>query len=235
MKILYLHNQRLEYALRGRARLPEKEPWFSSASAINCGNIFFASIRFQLEMNHDFHKFSPQERYTHAHICFHQSSRINDLLGSKAYYCIGYCSIQDGAPWPAFCVRRPREFWKKLGSVWVQFVILSHVGDSQVAIVMACTSANSELSSPSVRKQLWTIIAGIVYQKNKTTYWKKTTLRSFFIGTWPTIGISGKLFGRWSSMHFPTHPPSFTSKRAFQTCPAMWTKIGGWWSTPLEN
>ena len=23
---------------------------------------------------------------------------------NKAYYCIGYCSIQDGAPWPAFCV-----------------------------------------------------------------------------------------------------------------------------------
>ena len=24
---------------------------------------------------------------------------------TEAYYCIGYCSIQDGAPWPAFCAR----------------------------------------------------------------------------------------------------------------------------------
>lgn len=38
---------------------------------------------------------------------------------SKAYYCIGYCSIQDGAPWPAFCVRCP-QFSQQLdvGPLW---------------------------------------------------------------------------------------------------------------------
>lgn len=32
------------------------------------------------------------------------SCGTHQLLSAVAYYCIGYCSIQDGAPWPAFCV-----------------------------------------------------------------------------------------------------------------------------------
>ncbi|CAJ1390292.1 unnamed protein product [Effrenium voratum] len=32
------------------------------------------------------------------------SCGTHQMLGAVAYYCIGYCSIQDGAPWPAFCV-----------------------------------------------------------------------------------------------------------------------------------